>query len=444
MNELDRYLERTPRSRALQQRGARVMPLGVESNFRFFDPYPIFLERGSGSRVWDADGHEYIDFALSFGALMVGHAHPAVVRAIERQVPRGIMLGMPNPMMLELAEELTRRFGIDKIRFANSGTEATMHAIRVARGATGREKILKFEGAYHGAHDGVLVSLKPPAGTSGEASAPLSVPASRGIPASVAALTIAATFNDLDSVRSAFARHTGEVAGVIVEPVMMNIGVCQPEPGFLEGLREICTREEALLIFDEVKTGSKLAPGGATEFYGVKPDLVAMAKSFGGGGPIGAFGGRAEVMAAIERFEVFHAGTYNANPLAVAAALAALREVLTPAAFRHVRALNQRLIDGYSRVIRETGLAAHSTGVGANGCIYFTREPVRNYRDFLRVDRELFWRYFFGMLNRGIIPGGQYYDEQWTISVAHTEADIDAHIAAFGEVAWELAGASHA
>ena len=193
-----------------------------------------------------------------------------------------------------------------------------------------------------------------------------------------------------------------------------------------------------MLIFDEVKTGSKLAAGGAGEYYGVKPDLVTMAKSFGGGLPIAAFGGRADVMATIERFEVFHAGTYNAGPLAVAGALAALREVLTPDLFPRLRQLNQRLIDGYNEIIEASGLPAHATGVGANGCIYFTTEPVHNYRDFLRVDKDLFWQYFYGMLNRGIIPGSQYYDEQWTISAAHTAADIDAHLEAFAAVAREL------
>ncbi|HEX2340779.1 MAG TPA: glutamate-1-semialdehyde 2,1-aminomutase [Vicinamibacterales bacterium] len=438
MDHLTRYQERTPRSRELQQRARRVLPLGVESNFRFFDPYPIYIDRAGGSRIWDVDGNEYIDYALAFGALMVGHAHPVVVRAIELQAARGLMYGMPHAPLVELAEVLTARHGLDMIRFTNSGTEATMHALRVARGATGRDAILKFEGAYHGAHDAVLVALKPRAGASGDAAAPLSVPASKGIPPEVSALTVAATFNDLDSVRSAIARARGGVAAIIVEPVMMNIGVVEPEPGFLEGLREICTREGALLIFDEVKTGSKLAPGGAAEYYGVKPDLVTMAKSFGGGAPIGAFGGSRAAMRAIEEFEVFHAGTYNAGPVPVAASLAALKEVLTPDVYPHVRALNTRLIDGYNRIIAERGLEAHATGVGANGCVYFTRRPVRNYRDFLHADAEMFWRYFFGMLNRGIIPCGQFYDEQWTVSVAHSEADIDAHLEAFAEVAVDL------
>jgi glutamate-1-semialdehyde 2,1-aminomutase len=438
MDHLTRYQERTPRSRELQQRARRVLPLGVESNFRFFDPYPIYIDRAGGSRIWDVDGNEYIDYALAFGALMVGHAHPVVVRAIERQAARGLMYGMPHAPLIELAEVLTARHGLDMIRFTNSGTEATMHALRVARGATGRDAILKFEGAYHGAHDAVLVALKPRAGASGDAAAPLSVPASKGIPPDVSALTVAATFNDLDSVRSAIARARGGIAAVILEPVMMNIGVVAPEPGFLEGLREICTREGALLIFDEVKTGSKLAPGGAAEYYGVQPDLVTMAKSFGGGAPIGAFGGSRAAMRAIEEFEVFHAGTYNAGPVPVAASLAALKEVLTPDVYPRVRALNARLIDGYNRIIAERGLDAHATGVGANGCVYFTRRPVKNYRDFLHADAETFWRYFFGMLNRGIIPCGQFYDEQWTISVAHSDADIDAHLEAFAEVAVDL------
>ncbi len=438
MTELELYKQRTRTSLALQQRGTKSMPPVVESNFRFYDPYPIFIDRASGSKVWDADGNEYLDYAMSFGALMAGHAHPAVVRAIERQASRGLMFGMPNAMMLDLAEELMRRFGLESIRFGNSGTEATMHALRVARGATGRTRILKFEGAYHGAHDAVLVSMKPPAGKSGDIKRPLSVPASKGIPEEVSSLTVAATFNDLDSVRDAFRRYPGEIAALILEPIMMNIGVCEPLPGFLQSLRDICTKEGTVLIFDEVKTGSKLAPGGASEFYAVKPDLVTMAKSFGGGAPIAAFGGRGDLMATIGRFEVFHAGTYNAGPLVVAAAIAALKEVLTPDAFPRVHELNERLVDGHNKVIKETGLPAHATGIGANGCVYFTPEPVRNYRDFLRVDKDLFWQYWFAMLNRGIIPGGQYYDEQWTISVAHTEADIERTLSAFAEVARDL------
>ncbi|MGH9329035.1 MAG: aspartate aminotransferase family protein [Vicinamibacterales bacterium] len=441
MDHLTRYQERTPRSRELQQRARRVLPLGVESNFRFFSPYPIYIDHAEGPRVWDVDGNEYLDYALGFGALMAGHAHPLVVRAIARQAARGLMYGMPHQPLVELAELLAARHGLDMIRFTNSGTEATMHALRLARGVTGREMILKFEGAYHGAHDAVLVALKPPAGASGEAAAPLSVPASKGIPSAVSALTVAATFNDLESVRNAMARHRGAFAAVILEPVMMNIGVVTPEPGFLEGLREICTLEGTLLIFDEVKTGSKLAPGGAAEYYGVKPDLVTMAKSFGGGAPIGAFGGTRAAMRAIEDFGVFHAGTYNAGPIPVAASLAALKEVLTPDVYPRVRTLNARLIDGYNRVIADRRLDAHATGVGANGCVYFTRRPVRNYRDFLHADANAFWRYFFGMLNRGIIPCGQFYDEQWTISVVHSEADIDAHLEAFAEVAVDLESA---
>ena len=408
MSSFPPYRDRTRRSRELQLRGLDSMPLGVESNFRFYEPYPLFIARGSGATVWDADGNQYTDYALAFGALMAGHSHPAVVAAIERQASQGLMFGMPNPTMLDLAEELCSRHRIERIRFSNSGTESTMHALRVARGFTGRDKILKFEGGYHGAHDAVLVAMKPPAGTSGDISAPLSVPASKGIPAAVSALTIAATFNDLDSVRGAFARHKGEIAALILEPIMMNIGVCQPELGFLEALREICTAEGALLIFDEVKTGSKLAPGGAAEFYGIEPDLITIAKSFGGGIAIGAFGGRKAYLDAIGSFKVFHAGTYNANPLAVAAALATVREVLTPEVYPRVRALNDRLVAGCADVIRESGLPAHATGIGANGCIYFTPHPVRNYRDFLQVDKDMFWEYFLGMINRGIIPGGQY------------------------------------
>jgi glutamate-1-semialdehyde 2,1-aminomutase len=440
MDEVARYRSRTPRSEAVHRRALATIPLGVESNFRFFDPYPIFIDHAAGTRMWDVDGHEYLDFAMCMGSLMVGHAHPSIVRAIERQGPNGIMYGMPNTLMIELAEELTSRFAIDRIRFTNSGTEATMHAMRVARGFTGRDRILKFEGAYHGAHDAALVTVKPPSGESGDASAPLSVPVGRGIPSAVVALTVAATFNNIESVVGAFARHKGEIAALILEPVMMNVGVVEPAQGFLQALRDVCTREGALLIFDEVKTGSKLAAGGAAEYYGVTPDLITIAKAFAGGGPVGAFGGRQDVMGLIERFEVFHAGTYNAGPLAVAAALAGLRDVLTPDVFPRVRALNGRLVDGYNDIIQRTGLDAHATGVGANGCIYFTRHPVRNYRDFLEyADAAQFWRYYFAMMNRGVIPTAQHHDEQWTISAVHTEADIEAHLAVFDEVAKTMA-----
>ena len=439
MDEIARFRSRTPQSEAMYRRGLRTMPLGVESNFRFYDPYPLYIDRASGTRVWDVDDNEYIDYGLCFGALMVGHAHPVVVEAVARQAARGSMFGMPNALMFDLAEELCRRFTLDKLRFTNSGTESTMHALRVARGATGRDRILKFEGAYHGVHDAMLIGVKPPAGTSGDAGAPLSVPASQGIPASLLETTVVATFNDLESVRAAFKRCTGEIAGIILEPVMMNIGMCLPEPGFLEGLREICDREGALLIFDEVKTGSKLAAGGAREHFGVKPDLVTMAKSFGAGCSIGAFGGRADVMAVIDRQEVFHAGTYNANPLVVAGAIAGLRGVLKPEIFARVGALNDRLLAAYRRIIADTGLVAYVAGIGANGCIYFgIREPVRNYRDFLRVDKDQYWQYFFGMVNRGVIPCAAHHDEQWTISAVHTDQDIDTHIATFAEVAKDM------
>lgn len=441
VSPLDRYRALTPRSAALSKRASKTLPRGVESNFRYYDPYPLYLAHASGARVRDVDGREYLDFALCFGALMAGHAHPKVAEAIARQARTGTLFGMPHELMVELAEELAARYPVDQFRFTNSGTEATMHAMRTARGFTGRPLVAKFEGAYHGAHDAALVSVKPQAGVSGAVDAPLSVPASAGIPREIVRRTVAATFNDLDSVRELFDHNRAQIAALIVEPVMMNIGVCQPEEGFLAGLAAICAEHGSLLIFDEVKTGAKLAPGGACEYYGIKPDLVCLAKSFGGGVPIGAFGGRREVMEAISSFEVFHAGTYNASPLCVAAALATLREVLTPDVYPRIRALNRQLIDGYTRLIRETDLPAHAVGVGANGCIYFCREPVRNYRDFMKVDRDLFWRYWYGMLNRGVIPGGQYYDEQWTISVAHTEADIHTHLAAFAEVARELMAA---
>ncbi len=303
--EIQIFEKRTPRSREAHQRALRSLPLGVGSNFRIYDPYPIFVRDAMGTRLHDLDGNEYVDFNLCFGALMAGHCHPAVVRAVESRLKTGTMFGMPHELEAELAEEICARFPVEQVRFGNSGTEVTMHAIRLARGATGRDRIIKTEGGYHGVHDSVMVSVKPKPPQFGDPEAPNQVPSSAGVPAATVQNTLVAPFNNLPAMRRLFERYPEEVAAVIVEPIMMNVGICMPEEGYLQGLRELCTRCGALLIFDEVKTGAKLARGGACEYFGVKPDMVCLAKSIGGGFPLAAYAASKEVMDTIAQHKVF-------------------------------------------------------------------------------------------------------------------------------------------
>ncbi len=439
--EIDTFKKRTPRSAEAHRHNLQRLPLGVASNYRAYDPYPIFVKEGQGSKFRDLDGNEYIDHNLCFGALMAGHCHPAVMKAVEKRLHTGTMFGMPHDMEWELAEEICARFPIEMLRFGNSGTEATLHAIRLARAATGRDKILKFEGGYHGLHDAALVSVKPKAEEVGDFNAPNSVTAGLGVPKASLANVPVASFNDLASVEHRFKQFPGEIAAVILEPIMMNVGMCMPEAGFLEGLRTLCDANGALLIFDEVKTGAKLCWGGASEFFGVKPDMICLAKSIGGGLPLAAFGASREVMDLISQHKVFHGGTYNTNPVSMAAGLATFREVLTRDNYAHVDKLSHKLADGYRKTAEKAGLNAYIVVAGANGALMFAPQEVRNYRDWLKVDTELWQQYWFGMVNRGVMPQPYWWDEQWTISVQHTDADIDKHLAAFADVAPELATA---
>jgi glutamate-1-semialdehyde 2,1-aminomutase len=439
--ELAIYEKRTPRSREAHKRATTRLPLGVASNYRAYDPYPLFARDGQGGHIHDIDGNEYIDFNLCFGALMAGHRHPAVIRAVEKKIVTGTMFGMPHDLEWELAEEICKRFPVEMVRFSNSGTECTMHAVRLARAATGRERIIKMEGGYHGLHDAALVSVKPKAGDVGDGKFPNSVPGGEGIPKAALQNTLVAQFNDVEGVERLFAKHPGEIAAVIVEPIMMNVGILMPDPGYHKALRDITKKNGALFIFDEVKTGAKLAYGGACEYFEVKPDIVCLAKSIGGGFSLAAFASTREVMGLISDHRVFHGGTYNTNPVAMAAGLATFREVLTRSAYEHVSKLNKKLVDGYKKELDRTGLDAYVEAAGANGTLMFFPKRIRNYRDWLKIDSDLWRHYWFAMVNRGVIPQPYWWDEQWTISVAHTEADIDKHLAAFAEAAPALAAA---
>jgi glutamate-1-semialdehyde 2,1-aminomutase len=439
--EIATYEKRTPKSAEAHKRALQRIPLGVASNYRAYDPYPIFVKKGAGSKLWDLDGNEYIDHNLCFGALMAGHCHPAVVKAIEGALHIGTTFGMPHDMEWELAEEICARYPVEMVRFGSSGTEVTMHACRMARAATKRDKILKFEGAYHGLHDTALVSVKPKAGEYGDPDAPTSVPGGMGVPkASIDNVTIAA-FNNLASVENRFKQFPGQIAAIILEPILMNVGLCMPQPGFLQGLRDSATKNGALLIFDEVKTGAKLAWGGASEFFGVKPDMICLAKSIGGGAPLGAFGASRAVMDLISQHKVFHGGTYNTNRISMAAGLATFREVLTRENYTHVGKLSKKLTEGYRKTVARVGLQAYVVSAGVNGALMLYPQEIRNYRDWTAIDVDLWRHYWFAMVNRGVLAQPYWWDEQWTISVQHTEADIDKHLAVFEEIAPALAQA---
>ena len=439
--ELDTFVKRTSKSAEAHKKNLKRIPLGVASNYRAYDPHPIFVKEAQGSHFRDLDGNDYIDHNLCFGALMAGHCHPAVMKAVEPRLKLGTMYGMPHDMEWQLAEEICQRFPVEMVRFGSSGTEATMHAIRLARAAAGRDKVIKFEGAYHGLHDTALVSVKPHAPEYGDINAPNSVTGGLGVPRASLANVPVATFNDLNSVERRFKENPGEIAAVILEPILMNVGLCMPRKGFLEGLRELCDKNGALLIFDEVKTGAKLGWGGASEYFGVRPDFICLAKSIGGGLPLAAFGTHKSVMDLISQHKVFHGGTYNTNPVSMAAGLATFREVLTRENYAHVDRLSKKLTDGYRKTVTKVGLQAYIAQAGANGALMLYPQEIRNYRDWTTVDVDLWRHYWFGMVNRGVMAQPYWWDEQWTISVQHTESDIDKHLAAFEDVAPALAKA---
>jgi glutamate-1-semialdehyde 2,1-aminomutase len=435
--ELVTYVERTRSSQRATDRARTVMPLGVPSSFQAYDPHPLVVRRAQDAWMEDVDGNRYVDFDMGFGALFAGHCHPAVRRAIEAQLDDGTLFVTPCEANTEVAELLRDRFGLPMWRFTNSGTEATMDAIRVARGVTGRHKIVKVEGGYHGHHDEVMVSMKPSLDAAGPAGAPHAIPATAGITDAVLGDTLVVPFNDVQALERVLA--AGDVACFIVEPVMENIGICLPQPGYLETVREITRAHGTMLIFDEVKTGITAGWSGATGTLGVQPDLVALAKSIGGGLPLGAFGGTAECMDQITTGRVLHLGTYNGNPLCMAAARAVLADVCTPAATQDAIDRNGRLLAACAAVIDGAGLPAHVVQFGAKGCVTWAREPIRNYRDYKATDFDVAFAQWIHGINRGVLlPPG--LDEQWLISVVHAEAEAMHYADVFGEFVAELTG----
>ncbi len=435
--EEERFRAGRRRSDELWREAQRVSPRGVPSSFQDAAPQPVFIDRGLGSRIWDVDGNEYVDFHNGFGVMVVGHAHPLIVKAVSDRIALGSHFAQPGADVAVVAGELSRRFRQPQWRFTNSGTESTLDAVRLARAFTGRERLFKIEASYHGHHDALMVSVEPPPGLMGPAEAPASVPQSEGIPAAIVALTTVVPFNDLPALELAFARHPGEVAALIVEPAMMNVGIVLPDAGYLESAKEIAHRHGALLIFDEVKTGVTIAPGGATERFGVQPDIVALAKAIGGGLPCGAIGGREDIFALIEEKRVAQMGTFNGNPLTIAASKVTLTEILTPTAYAHFDALAEVLQGGLEGAIAEYRLPFHVTTLAARGGIGYRAERVRNYRDYLGIDKPAAYLAWLYQCNRGVLmaPGAE---ENWTLSVQHSEDDVQRYVDNFAEMGRDL------
>ncbi len=436
--EQERYRNNTGTSARTYERAVKAMPNGVPSSFQANDPWPVYIDRGHGSRVWDVDGNEYVDFHNGFGVMCIGHANPTVGEAVKAQVDHGTHFAAPTDGSIAVAEELQRRFGLPQWRFTNSGTESTMDAVHLARGATGRDTLLKIEGSYHGHHDAVMVSVYPPLESLGDRDDPISVPYGAGLPKSVTDLTRSVPFNDADALASVLEKIGGQVAGLIMEPAMMNINIIPPREGYLERVRELTAEHGVKLIFDEVKTGCTIAAGGATERFGVTPDIVTLAKASCGGYPGGAIGMTDELAALVADGTVNQYGTFNGNPLVMAAAEATLTRVLTDDVYEHLEATNRRLLDSCQEIIDSHGLPAYTEGLGAKGCVIFSPERMYEYRDYLtKVDDELSTLAWLYHMNHGVFmtPG---VEEEWTLSIAHTEDDLQTYVDAFAAFARDV------
>ncbi|MFZ3216930.1 MAG: glutamate-1-semialdehyde 2,1-aminomutase [Candidatus Acidiferrales bacterium] len=419
-----------PRSAELFERGKKTLVGGVDSPVRAFRAVggtPLVIDRASGAKLYDVDGREYLDYVCSWGALILGHAHPDVVAAVAEQAARGTSYGMTSPLEIELGEKITRAVpSVEMVRFVSSGTEAAMSAVRLARAFTERDLVVKFEGCYHGHSDGFLSEA-------GSGLATLGIAACPGVPEAFARLTLNTPYNDLAGVVDLFRQHQKQIAAIIVEPVAANMGVVAPAPGFLEGLREITTREGALLIFDEVITGFRVAYGGAQSVYGIDPDLTVMGKIIGGGLPVAAYGGKRQIMERVAPLgPVYQAGTLSGNPLAMRAGLATLPKLEAPGFYEGVQSKTNRLAEGLRAALRETGVPGEVNVSGSLLTLFFSEQPVRNYAEAKKTDTARFGKFFQEMLTRGVfLPPSQY--EALFVSAAHTDSDIERTVAAARE-----------
>lgn len=424
------------RSRQLFEEARKFIPGGVNSPVRAFKSVggtPIFISRAKGSKIYDADGNEYVDYVGSWGPMILGHSHPNVVRAITEVAEKGTSYGAPTELEIEMAKLVVEAVpSIEKVRFVSSGTEAVMSAIRLARGYTGREKIVKFEGCYHGHSDSLLAKA-------GSGVMTLGIPGTPGVTEGTARDTIVLPYNDLEAVKEVFDREGENIACVILEPVAGNMGVVPPKEGFLEGLREITSRFGSLLIFDEVITGFRVSYGGAQELYGVEPDLTTLGKIIGGGLPVGAFGGKAEIMDHIApEGPVYQAGTLSGNPLAMAAGIAVLRTLKESSAYNYLEEASAKLARGLREALEEAGVSFYMTRVGSMMCTFFTETEVVDYTTAATSNTEVYSRFFWGMIEEGCYFAPSQFEAAF-VSVAHTETDIEKTVEAARKVAKRLA-----
>jgi glutamate-1-semialdehyde 2,1-aminomutase len=432
--ELGEYAAKTARSRVLHEEAAAVMPGGNSRTTTFFDPYPFYIERGQGAHIWDADGVDRLDFNGNYTSLILGHAPPEVIKAVQEVATAGLSFPGPTEHEIRLAEALVRRIpSMETLRFTNSGTEATMNAVRAARAFTGRAKIAKFEGAYHGTHDWVLVSVSPDVKTAGGRARPKPVTSSAGVPPAVLKHTVVLPWNDADACEAILEREAPNLAALLVDPLLGIGGVLPPVEGFLERLRAVTERHGIVLVFDEV-ISFRVGSGGAQERFGIRPDLTTLGKIIGGGLPIGAFGGRADIMAAYDPRKggarISHGGTFNANPATMAAGLVTLN-ALTPEAYARLDALGERLRGGVARLLAGTRRKGQITGVGSLFCLHWTTGALTDYRSSRPKDAEMPVRVFLGLVNEGILltPRGL-----GACSLAMTDEDVDRFVNALARV----------
>ncbi|MFZ2949237.1 MAG: glutamate-1-semialdehyde 2,1-aminomutase [Desulfuromonadaceae bacterium] len=415
------------RSSILFQQAKAVIPGGVNSPVRAFKSVgadPLFIKKASGSHIYDEDGNNYIDYVGSWGPMIAGHCHPDIIKAVQDTMTSGASFGAPTERETTLADMVIEAVpSIEMVRMVSSGTEATMSAIRLARGYTGRDKILKFSGCYHGHADSLLVKA-------GSGAATFGVPDSPGVPAEVAKLTLTAEFNSLDSVRKLVAENSSSIACIIVEPVAGNMGTVPPRDGFLQGLREICTNEGIILIFDEVMCGFRVAYGGAQKLYGVTPDMTTLGKIIGGGLPVGAFGGKRDIMEKLSPSGgVYQAGTLSGNPLAMSAGIATLNILKQPGFYKTLEEKSCAVAEGIAKAAKDAGYPIFSTRVGSMFCSFFSKGEVFDWPTASRCDTSAFAKYFLGMLNEGVYLAPSQFETAF-VSAAHSEADIEKTVAA--------------
>jgi glutamate-1-semialdehyde 2,1-aminomutase len=422
------------RSLSFRDEAVTHLPGGVASSWQMWPPHPIYVSRGAGSKIWDIDGNEYVDYHNGYGVMVMGHAHPKIVEAVQRRVELGTHFAQPNEDSLVVAEHLAERYRLPYWRFGNSGTESTLDAVRIMRALTGRKLVVKIEGSYHGHHDSLMVSVFPPEDKAGLRERPVSVPQTLGMPEGIVEQVVVVPFNDADALETAFREHDGRIAGMMIEPVMSNCGVVLPDRGYLDRVKEICHRNGALLAFDEVKTGFTVAWGGAVEAFGVVPDLVCLAKALGAGLPCGAIGGTEEAMSMVISGELEQVGTFNGNPLTMAAARVNLTDVLTQDAYGEFGRIST-IFGGCQRVIDEYRLPASMKLLGAKGSIDWRKEPIHEYRDLWQIDDRVPQLAWLWQLNRGVFksPGSKW--ESWTSSIVHSDQDVQRYVDNFEEMA---------